>query len=258
MGWRRFDPSMRVTARLGMFRRAGTGRRVAARVGWLLASALLAGSSQASDRPYRVISSAAAEEDAVGGELSLETWASRLGPVRSVYAAPEYTFDPTTSLQLELVSARERDAQGTASGAGLEFKHLFNHLARDGYGWGIVVSFDSAKEGSGVWRRDEWGMRVPLTVSLWGGDGLLHLNAGFTRLRDQLEWITAAALEREVFRRTVLFGEIAHIGDSTLLHTGVRYWVRREKLAIDFSVQQLRADGSRHSGGVIGIAWYEL
>jgi hypothetical protein len=258
MGWRRFDPSMRVTAGLRILRRAGTGRRVAARVGWLLASALLTGSSQASDRPYRVISSAAAEEDAVGGELSLETWASRLGPVRAVYAAPEYTFEPTTSLQLELVSARERDAHGTASGAGLEFKHLFNHLARDGYGWGIVVSFDSAKEGSGVWRRDEWGMRVPLTVSLWEGEGLLHLNAGFTRLRDEREWITALALEREVFKRTVLFGEIAHIGDSTLLHTGVRYWIRREKLAVDFSLQRLHIGVGNQNGGVVGIAWYEL
>jgi len=249
---------MRVTVELGRLQRAGFWRHVAANVGWLLALGGVAVSSQASDRPYRVISSAAAEEDALGGEWSLETWASRLGSVRAVYAAPEYTFDPTTSLQLELVSARERDAGGTASGAGLEFKHLFNHLARDGYGWGVVVSFDSAKQGAGVWRRDEWGLRVPLTVSLWEGDGLLHLNAGFTRLRQEREWITALALEREVFKRTVLFGEIAHTGDATLLHTGVRYWIKREKLAVDFSLQRLHIGVGNQNGGVVGIAWYEL
>lgn len=258
MGWRLFDRSMRVTAGFGTWPRPGTVRRIAARAGWFAAATLLACSSQASDRPYRVISSAAAEEDAVGGELSFETWASRLGPVRALYAAPEYTFSPTTSLQLELVAARARDEDGTASAAGLEFKHLFNHLARDGYGWGVVVSFDTAKEGSGAWRREEWGLRVPLTVSLWEGDGLLHLNAGFTRLREQREWITAVALEREVFNRTVLFGEIAHIGDATLLHTGVRYWVKREKLAVDFSLQRLHIGGGNQNGGVIGISWYEL
>ena len=258
MGWRPSDPPMHLTVRLGGWQRAGPWRRVAANLAWLLALGWVAASSQASDRPYRVISSAVAEEDAVGGEWSLESWASRLGPVRAVYAAPEYTFDPTTSLQLELVSARERDADGTASGAGLEFKHLFNHLARDGYGWGVVVSFDSAKQGGGVWRRDEWGLRVPLSVSLWEGEGLLHVNLGVTRLREQREWITALALEREVWKRTVLFAEIAHLGDATLLHGGVRYWIKREKWAVDFSLQRLRADGDRHNGGVVGISWYEL
>jgi len=87
---------------------------------------------------------------------------------------------------------------------------------------------------------------------------LLHLNAGFTRLREQREWITAAALEREVFKRTVLFGEIAHIGDSTLLHGGVRHWVKREKLAVDLSLQRLHLGSGNHNGGVIGVSWYEL
>jgi hypothetical protein len=249
---------MHATDALGSLRRAGVRRRRAARVGLWLVLGWIACSSHASDRPYSVISSAAAEEDALGGEWALESWASRLGPVRTVFLAPEYTFDPTTSVQLELAAARSRDDDGTASAAGLEFKHLFNHIARDGYGWGIVVSFDAAKQGAGVWRREQWGVRVPLTVSLWEGDGLLHLNAGFTRLREQREWITAAGLEREVFKRTVLFGEIAHVGDSTLLHGGVRYWIKREKLAVDFSLQRLHIGGGNYNGGVIGVSWYDL
>jgi len=136
---------MHATDGLGSWPRAGVRRRrVAAKAACLLALGWVACSCQASDRPYRVISSAVAEEDALGGEWSLESWASQLGPVRTVYLAPEYTFDPTTSLQLELATAHARDDDGTASAAGLEFKHLFNHIARDGYGWGIVVSFDTA------------------------------------------------------------------------------------------------------------------
>ena len=95
-------------------------------------------------------------------------------------------------------------------------------------------------------------------MSLWDGEGLLHVNAGFTRLREQRAWISALALEREVWKRTVLFAEIAHTGDATLLHTGVRYWIKREKWALDFSLQRARVDNGYHNGGVIGIGWYEL
>lgn len=47
-------------------------------------------------------------------------------------------------------------------------------------------------------------------------------------------------------------------GEATLLHAGVRYWIRREKLALDFSLQLLRAVGARENGAVIGIGWYDL
>jgi hypothetical protein len=224
-----------------------------------LSAASLSGSvALANDRPYLATNSAAAEEDD-DGVWSVESWITKLGPVRGINVAPEYAFDPTTSLQLELGRARNRDAGESVSSAELEFKHLFNHIARDGYGWGVVVSLGAAKEAGAGWRRDEWGLKLPFSLALWEGEGLLHLNAGMTKPRDEKrEWGGSIALEREVLKRTTLFAEVAREGGSTLLHAGVRHWIKREKLALDFSLQRVRADGVRENGAVIGIGWYDL
>jgi hypothetical protein len=223
-----------------------------------LVVALTALDAAANDRPYLSTNSAAAEEDD-DGVWSVESWISRLGPVRALNVAPEYAFDPTTSLQLELGRARNRDAGESASFAELEFKHLFNHIARDGYGWGVVVSLGSAKESGASWKRDEWGVKLPFSLALWEGEGLLHLNAGMTKPRDdKRQWGASIALEREVFKRTSAFAEVAREGDATLLHAGVRHWIKREKLAIDFSLQRVRGDSVRDNGAVIGIGWYDL
>lgn len=212
----------------------------------------------ANDRPYIVVSSGAAEEDD-DNVWSVESWVTQLGPLRALSVAPEYAFNPTTSLQLELAALRDRDSRQSASFAELELKHLFNHIARDGYGWGVVLQLGAIKNGGTAARREEWGMKVPLTLSLWGGDGLLHLNAGFVRPADEERlWVSAAALEREVWKRTVLFGELARVGDATFVHGGVRHWIRRERLAIDFSLQRSRVDGVWHTGGTFGIGWYDL
>jgi hypothetical protein len=214
--------------------------------------------AHANDRPYLSTNSAAAEEDDEG-VWSVESWVTRLGSLRTFNIAPEYAFNPTTSLQLELGRARDRNVGESLSTAELEFKHLFNHIARDGYGWGAVVSLGAAKASGGGWKRDEWGAKLPLSISLWEGEGLLHLNAGFSKLRDdRREWNRSIALEREVWKRTTLFAELAREGDATLLHAGVRYWVKREKFALDFSLQRVRSDGVRENGGVIGIGWYDL
>lgn len=216
----------------------------------------------ADDRPYLATNSAAAEEDD-DGVWSVESWITKSGRVRLFNVAPEYAFNPTTSLQLELRRAHNRDAGESVSFAELEFKHLFNHIARDGYGWGAVVSLGAARESGTSWKRDEWGVRVPLTLSLWDGEGLLHLNAGVTKPRDdKREWGGSVALERELWKRTTLFAELAREGEATLWHAGVRHWIKREKIAIDFSLQSVRADavrdGVRESGAVIGVGWYDL
>jgi hypothetical protein len=221
-------------------------------------SALASFDAAANDRPYLATNSAAAEEDD-DGVWSIESWATKLGPVRSINIAPEYAFNPTTSLQLELGRVRDRNAGESVSLAELEFKHLFNHIARDGYGWGVVASLGTAREGSASWKRDEWGLKLPFSLALWEGEGLLHLNADVTKPRDdKREWGGSLALERELIKRTTLFVEIAREGEATLVHAGARHWIKREKLWLDFSLQRLRADGVRESGAVIGIGWYDL
>jgi len=95
-------------------------------------------------------------------------------------------------------------------------------------------------------------------VSLWERDGLVHLNASRSGGDDGLHWNASLAVEREVWRRTRLFAELARDNASTLLNAGVRYRARRDRLALDFSLQRRRADGGVQNGAIIGVGWYDL
>ena len=87
----------------------------------------------------------------------------------------------------------------------------------------------------------------------------MHLNAGASWPRgERREWGRSLVLEAEVWRRTTLFGELARLGEATLVHAGVRHWLRRERWALDVSVQRVRSDGLRESGFVVGVGWYDL
>jgi hypothetical protein len=64
------------------------------------------------DRPFLATDSAAAEEDD-DNVWSVESWLARRGRVRSGSIAPEYAFNPTTSVQLELSRSRDRAMRET-------------------------------------------------------------------------------------------------------------------------------------------------
>jgi hypothetical protein len=212
----------------------------------------------ANDRPFLATNSAAAEEDD-DQVWSVETVAQRAGAVLSAGVAPEYAFNPTTSLQLELTHARDRAARENTQEAEWEFKHLFNHIARDGYGWGLVSSIVFAREPDAGWRYSQWSLKLPYSLQLWEGKGMLHLNAGAEKPRDDKRaWTASIALEREVARHTVAFGELARDGEGRLAHGGVRYWLRRERLALDVAMQRVRSEGVSQYGLVLGLGWYDL
>ena len=224
----------------------------------LMALLITALHAKAGDRPFLATSSAAAEEDD-DAVWSVESWVQRIGTVRTLSIAPEYAFDPTTSVQFEFSRSLDRSTREAVQSAEIELKHLFNHIARDGYGWGLVaaVAFDKAA-GSG-WRGGSVGLKLPFTWALWEGDGALHLNAGLSKAREtRRETLLSAAIERKVAKGTLLYAEAAREGETTLLHGGLRWWLKKEKVALDFGLQRQRAPATRDSGMVFGFGWYDL
>ena len=217
-------------------------------------AALASSGALANDRPFLLTSNAAAEEDD-DRVWSVETWWQRIGSERSFSVAPEYAFDPTTSIQLELTRA-----SGSAKEVELEFKHLFNHIARDGWGWGVHVALGVASADGSGWRTQGASVKLLHTLQLLDGDAMLHTNAGLRKQRDERrEWVASAAFEYKLPWRSSAFVEVGREDRLTLLHAGVRHWrVRREKLSLDFGVQQTRAGGEKARGVVIGIGWYDL
>ena len=213
---------------------------------------------QASDRPYLATTSAAAEEDD-DNVWAVETTLIAARKSSDIRFTAEYAFNPTTSVQFEANQAR---AKGSAAvrGAELEFKHLFNHIARDGWGWGINanVSFDQA---SGPWRRTAQSVTLPYSLRLADSAtaGTLHLNLGISKpVAATRRFSAALALEREVWRRTTLFAETARDAEGTLAQIGLRHWVQRDRFSADLAWLTRRADGTRSAALVFGLGWYDL
>jgi hypothetical protein len=210
------------------------------------------------DRPFIATDSAAAEEDD-DNVWSVESWFARRGSVRTLSIAPEYAFNPTTSVQLELSRSRDRAARETEQEIEFEVKHLFNHIARDGYGVGVVAALAWQKGGDAGWRRAGASLNLPFTWAFAESGVALHINGGVDKaVGKRRAWTRSVALQGEIARRTTVFVELARDGGDKLAHAGVRWWAQREKLALDLSWQRTRSDGGRASGIVVGIGFYDL
>jgi hypothetical protein len=215
-------------------------------------------SANAGDRPFLATDSAAAEEDD-DNVWSAESWFARSGSVRTWSIAAEYAFNPTTSVQLEFARARDGAARETAHEIEFEIKHLFNHIARDGYGVGVVAALGWDKAGSASWRRGGASLNLPFTWAFGESGVALHVNGGVAKaVGERRAWTRSVALEGQVARRTTLFAELAREGSDKLTHAGVRWWAQREKLALDLSWQRTRSNGGRASGIVVGLGFYDL
>ena len=167
--------------------------------------------------------------------------------------------DAGTSVQFELTRFIDRRGGETGHEAEVEFKRVFNNVARDGWGWGLSATLAVERTRDSDGSVPSIGIKLPLSIGLGDGGGFVHLNAGIGKARDaRRAWTGAAGIERELFKRTVLFAELAREGQLTFEQVGARHWLRRDKLAIDVSLQRQRADGSRASGFIVGLGWYDL
>lgn len=214
--------------------------------------------ARAADRPYIVANSGAAEEDEEQ-VWSVENWYRVAGRQKSFTFAPEYAFNPDNSLQAEFRRVVDRD-NGDGHELELEYKHLFNRIARDGWGWGVVLALDFQRPEGGPWSRTAASLSLPLTVQVGESDtSLVHLNVGVAKPREDRRVVTGVlAGEHEVWRRVSLFAELARDAEGSTRQIGVRHWIKRERLALDVAWQRVRGDEAKGSGLVLGLAWYDL
>ena len=226
--------------------------------GAAFALALAAAPVLAADRPFLLTAAAAAEEDD-DNVWAIESWWQRVGTQRTFSVAPEYAFSPTDSIQFEFSRSRDRAAGGRSHGLEIEFKHLFNRIGRDGWGWGVDIALALGNANRGAWQHQGLAIKLPWTLQLRDGGAALHVNAGLSKARgERREWVGSAAYEHELPGRITGFVEVGREDRQTLLHGGVRHWLKREKLALDFSVQRLRGATGSSSGVLVGINWYDL
>lgn len=186
----------------------------------------------------------------------------RTGAENALQLGAEYDITRATSVELEWTAQGaggvERD-EG-ARQAELEFKHVFNDIARDGFGTAVSVTGDLNRSLRGPGTRRGWMLQLPLSLPLWGGqDGFVHFNLGWQRWpTEPVRAFQALAVERRIAGRTWAFGEVVRQEGRDLLHTGIRHWLRPDRLALDLSVQRQRGEERWHNGVVIGLVAYDL
>lgn len=212
--------------------------------------------TSANDRPFQIARTAIWEDDE-DLTWSIETWLQRYGSVRSLSVEPEHDFGGGLSLQIELGRLLDRlDAQTGYEGE-IEFKQLFNHIGNDGYGWGLSAAVGVERtQVEGTTRH--LSLKLPLSIAL-GAHGYVHLNPGINFSTGRRPAFTSsAAIAQEVSSRAVVFAELGRERDQRFRQVGVRYWLKREKLALDFSLQLQRGEGQRSAGFIIGLGAYEF
>ena len=223
----------------------------------LLVAAACVPAAQANDRPFQVARTAVFDDDDQG--WSIESWAQRLGSVRGLSIEPEYTFGNGFSIQTELSRTADRRERETGHEAEVEFKQVFNDIVRDGWGWGLSAALAATRTRDTDGTQPSIGIKLPLTLPLGARGSYLHLDVGVDKARGERRAFTGAvAIEHELAQRTSVFAELAREGTTTFAQIGARHWLRREKLAVDLSLQQQRAAGTRGAGVIVGIGWYDL
>jgi hypothetical protein len=215
----------------------------------------------ANDRPFQNARTAVTEDDDVQ-TWSFESWVQRRGCVRGFSIEPEYTFTNAFSIQMELTRLVDRDDRETGREAEVEFKVLFNEIARDGWGTGLslAVAHERTRAESS---RPSLTLKMPWSIALGESGALLHLNAGLVQARHERRASTiSAAAEADIAPRVRGFVEWARAGNGGVRHSfaqgGARWWVKRDRVAIDLALQRQRSPGERASGFIAGVGWYDL
>ena len=223
----------------------------------LAALVILAGTTaQANDRPFQIARTAVMEDDEQ--VWSFESWAERRGSLRGLSIEPEYIFSGGSSVQFQLSRFLDRTGDQTGHEAEIELKHIFNHIARDGFGVAVSAALGAERTTEGGTVRT-LGLKLPISITLGEGLPTLHLNPGLSKSSAaRLAWTRAVAIDHEVYRRTTAFAELAREGSLRFAQLGVRHWLRKDRLAVDLAWQQQRSNEGRSPGLILGLGWYDL
>ena len=221
-----------------------------------LAILFVCGLCQANDRPFQIARSAVLEDDEE--VWSMESWLERRGTVRGLSIEPEYTFSGGFSIQMQFSRYLDRNGDESGHETEVELKKIFNNIERDG--WGLAASaalgHERTHEAGSV---RSLGLKLPLSIKLGDAGTLLHLNPGLSKASgERRAWTSSMGIEQPFYKRSFVFAEVAHEGELRFAQIGVRHWVRKERLAIDFSWQQQRGPLGRTAGPILGIGWYDL
>ncbi|HEX6708447.1 MAG TPA: hypothetical protein VF169_27175 [Albitalea sp.] len=234
----------------------------------LIALSLVAAAtaSPAEERPFVMAGTAIREEDDER-VFELASGVERAGRAQAVVTQLEYSIVPSFSVEIGWGRRLGHDDDGqreTELQAGL--RYVWRDPARHAIGAALTLEVEGSRETSsdepGRWRMERSTVALPLSHAwtTWNGLAWAHLTVGAEHRRDQgTRPLIAAAGQVFVTRSLELFGEWGAVRERrSLAQAGLRWWIRRDKIALDFSAGQRRADGERVSTAMLSLSLMDL
>jgi len=230
------------------------GRRAAGLACCVLALAGGPG-ARAADRPFVFSNSAVQESD---DERVFETsWSwQRAGASRALEFELEYHHTPAWSWQLGLSSERAGgESPQRERAVDLELWHGLVDPDRAGIGVAVSASYSAARQVADDERSWQRSRTLALPLSARVGQGWVHVNIGASSVTGHgtRPWLAVAAQQR-ISRSLDAFAEVAAVRTREhFAHAGLRWWLRRDRQAIDLSVG--RRGGEDGRSGMLTLGW---
>jgi hypothetical protein len=229
----------------------------------VMSTVLWAASASASteDRPFLETGTAIVEDD---DERSFEfsAWMVKLKQERALQAALEYNFSPTLSAEVELGWSKNKEDGSRERGVELGLRKVWIDPARAGWGLGTNVGLDWSRTGEHGWKYQSLRAVMTYSVPLLEKQIWLHANAGLVREQEERKThgVWSLAAQAQLRKDFTLFTEYAHQAQkNTMVQGGVRWWAKKDKVALDFAVGKQRPqDADRQNFINVGLNFYDL
>jgi hypothetical protein len=225
---------------------------------------MLLGAAQpagAADRPFLEIDTAMVEDDD-DHTFEFSTWMVKLKQERALQTSLEYNFNPTLSAELELGWSKNQEDGSRERSVELGLRKVWIDPAREGWGLGTNLSVGWARADNLGWKYRSVRTVVTYSLPIREKEVWLHANGGLEYLAEErrTRGIWAVGVHANVQKNVTLFSEFAqHAGGDALVNGGVRWWAKKDKVALDFSVGRARANGAESRGfGSLGLSFYDL
>jgi hypothetical protein len=134
--------------------------------------------------------------------------------------------------------------------------------ARAGWGLGSNVSLGWSRNDEHGWKYGSLRAVMTYSLPLLEKQIWMHANAGIQREQDERKTygIWSLAAQARLRKEITLFTEYARQAEkSTLVQGGVRWWAKKDKVALDFAVgKQKPHDADRQNFINVGLSFYDL
>lgn len=231
--------------------------------GALMAAALASVAPAAwADRPFLQTDRVLAEPDDEN-VWSVESWVTSAKGELGLVANVEYAINPYNSVSFGagLTRIKQDDVKTYEREFELGYTHILVDVAKQGFGLGISVSGEWARE-DGSLQHQGTALALPWSWRTEMGDTQVHVTPGVFKPKEGKGYFTwGTAVEHDLDRRNTVFAELA--GDraearSTLVHGGWRHWIKPTKVAVDLTAGRSRTDGESRNFVTVGFALFDL